>query len=775
MRRPGLAPTARRVGLEAAVLAPVLAAGLGLARLTDAPTAPKVLIPVVACVVTGSVVAALTRRVGGWMGGLLSLLCGALAVSLVSVWWFVGASTVWGLPTAQTVHVLGKLLSSAFAVIDAVPTPLSATPGVVLCAAAGAGMVAAWARALVPGDIGSAPGRAAGLALAPSAGLFVYTSLVSSGSDRVQATVGYLVAVLLYVIVVDRARLEGGARSASEAPPPARAARRAAAVVAVSAMAVGGAVVVPLAVSPALAGMRLHALTSSAASGSGGGGSANGDAVIAGDTLALVDELDGEPEASQSEVLFVAHSSVPTYWQVATLSSFDGLSWDPEVATLAAAAGVWPVPSSSLPALQQPTEGSRLQASVRVEHLQGSLVPVPPDTLSVRGRGLTVEPGIGVEVPAGVRPATYSVVALTGSLSPSQGGAPGAAAADLAPYVQMTPQPEAVVALAHRIVAGAHTPLAEALALAKWFDDGRFSYSLTAPAGGADALEQFLFHTRAGICQQFAGAYGVLARIDGLPTRIAVGFDAGTSIGSGAYQVTAADAHVWPEVYLGPASGWVSIEPTPLTSASTVAAGVVYGASGVSGSGPASPGVFQNPREARHQGLGSTASPTSSLPTSPTRLAARSSHPGGASLPLWLVMGLAVVAVLVLGCNRLRVAFDGLRSRAASPSAAVVVRWQKAERVLRRRGLGRNPAETMAEHASRVRAALGGASVGRAGSGPGPGAAQAFSELAALASRAGYSGDRASPTEADRARRLGTRVRAGLRGRRVALGRGERS
>jgi hypothetical protein len=53
----------------------------------------------------------------------------------------------------------------------------------------------------------------------------------------------------------------------------------------------------------------------------------------------------------------------------------------------------------------------------------------------------------------------------------------------------------------------------------------------------------------------------VMARIIGIPARVAVGFTAGTLHG-GLYQVTTHDAHAWPELYF-PGYGWLPFEPTP--------------------------------------------------------------------------------------------------------------------------------------------------------------------------------------------------------------------
>jgi hypothetical protein len=79
---------------------------------------------------------------------------------------------------------------------------------------------------------------------------------------------------------------------------------------------------------------------------------------------------------------------------------------------------------------------------------------------------------------------------------------------------------------------------------------------------GISGLIDFLYHERAGYCQQFAFAMAALARLVGIPARIAVGYTAGTSMGKGVWNVTTADAHAWPELYFR-GMGWLRFEPTP--------------------------------------------------------------------------------------------------------------------------------------------------------------------------------------------------------------------
>lgn len=90
-----------------------------------------------------------------------------------------------------------------------------------------------------------------------------------------------------------------------------------------------------------------------------------------------------------------------------------------------------------------------------------------------------------------------------------------------------------------------------------------YSYSLSPRASRySSPYAAFLFDTREGYCQHFAGAMALLLRFNGIPARVAVGFTSGDRIGEDLYQVTTNHAHAWVEVYF-PAVGWVAFDPTP--------------------------------------------------------------------------------------------------------------------------------------------------------------------------------------------------------------------
>jgi transglutaminase-like putative cysteine protease len=134
-------------------------------------------------------------------------------------------------------------------------------------------------------------------------------------------------------------------------------------------------------------------------------------------------------------------------------------------------------------------------------------------------------------------------------------------------YLSFPAGPGAELAkLARQITSGASTPYAKAWKLENYFQSGKFVYNLSVSLpNGIPGLIKFLYDTRTGYCQQFAFAMAGLARLVGIPSRIAVGYTAGKAdlkAGKGTWKVTTADAHAWPELYFN-GMGWLRFEPTP--------------------------------------------------------------------------------------------------------------------------------------------------------------------------------------------------------------------
>ena len=92
----------------------------------------------------------------------------------------------------------------------------------------------------------------------------------------------------------------------------------------------------------------------------------------------------------------------------------------------------------------------------------------------------------------------------------------------------------------------------------------RTTYSIDAPLAptGVDVVDHFLFVSRQGWCEQVASSLVVLARLDGIPARLATGFVPGDRDPiTGQFTVREKDAHAWAEIWF-PEVGWVDFDPT---------------------------------------------------------------------------------------------------------------------------------------------------------------------------------------------------------------------
>jgi hypothetical protein len=93
----------------------------------------------------------------------------------------------------------------------------------------------------------------------------------------------------------------------------------------------------------------------------------------------------------------------------------------------------------------------------------------------------------------------------------------------------------------------------------------QFSYKLVTPAAPEDVnpVEHFLFKTRTGNCEYFAGALCLLLRSVGVPARVVEGFAGGEKTAEPSeILVRFSMAHAWVEALLD-GSPWTVLDPTP--------------------------------------------------------------------------------------------------------------------------------------------------------------------------------------------------------------------
>lgn len=101
-----------------------------------------------------------------------------------------------------------------------------------------------------------------------------------------------------------------------------------------------------------------------------------------------------------------------------------------------------------------------------------------------------------------------------------------------------------------------------------------FTYTLQPPLLGENGIDEFLFQTRRGFCEHYAGAFVFLMRAAGVPARVVSGYQGGEFNPLDGYLVIRqSDAHAWAEVWLE-GQGWVRVDPTAAVSPARVETGI---------------------------------------------------------------------------------------------------------------------------------------------------------------------------------------------------------
>jgi transglutaminase-like putative cysteine protease len=133
-------------------------------------------------------------------------------------------------------------------------------------------------------------------------------------------------------------------------------------------------------------------------------------------------------------------------------------------------------------------------------------------------------------------------------------------------YLQLPDLSDEVHALARQIAKNAATDAERVRALERHLlENGRYLDTPSAldPSAQYSPVEAFLLGDLAGHCEYFASGMVLLARTLGIPARLLNGFAGGRENRIGGFvELTRSDAHTWVEVHYARA-GWVRYDPTP--------------------------------------------------------------------------------------------------------------------------------------------------------------------------------------------------------------------
>jgi transglutaminase-like putative cysteine protease len=374
-------------------------------------------------------------------------------------------------------------------------------------------------------------------------------------------------------------------------------------------------------------------------------------------------------------VTYTTSDAKGIYLRLATLDTFDGRSWTPSL--------VAPTDRDKLSAfppaagLSDAVKRTKLSAKITVGDIEGNWLPLPYPTTKVSGttgtwfwetQGLSVR-----SITANVGGQKYAASYLDVEPDLAQLRATSTTQDVANTYLDLPAKLPSIITTTAKNVAGtAGTDYDKALALQDYFQSSLFTYSTTAPVKqgydgtGADVVAEFL-QKKAGYCVHFASAMAIMARVLGIPSRVAVGFQPGQSSvqsGRSVFTITTHDLHAWPELYFH-GIGWLRFEPTPGR-----------------GTAPSysNPEAVAQPTDTPTDQASATptasANPTSAagkdLPTDEATDSGRSAKGGIDTVPLVLLILLGVIIVLAL----------------VPAAGRVLVRWRRMRAIAR----GRDPA-----------------------------------------------------------------------------------
>ncbi len=244
------------------------------------------------------------------------------------------------------------------------------------------------------------------------------------------------------------------------------------------------------------------------------------------------------------------------YWRGPVLTRFDGRTWRPG-------------PSSAATELAYPaTEGDAYRYAMTLESndrpwllaLEMPLGLPPQSKMSSDFQVVSVAP---------IRERLRYQGASRPGLAVGQEESPQVLAASLALPPGLNPRGRALGEAWRRLAAaqGTEAVLRQAMS---FYRSGAYLYTLEPPLLGENWVDEFLFDTRRGFCEHFAGSFVFLLRSAGVPARVVTGYQGGEMNPMDGYlTVRQSDAHAWAEVWLA-GEGWRRVDPTAFSAPARV-------------------------------------------------------------------------------------------------------------------------------------------------------------------------------------------------------------
>ncbi|WP_217636785.1 transglutaminaseTgpA domain-containing protein [Arthrobacter subterraneus] len=288
--------------------------------------------------------------------------------------------------------------------------------------------------------------------------------------------------------------------------------------------------------------------------------------------------------AGFGRITYATNAMEPLYLRSSTLEDFSGQRWEPDQRLDSRRAGI-----EEIRAGEPISDGSPILTTITTQSFTSPWLLAPYAPISVtnlEGRwtwdpqNLTILAADGGSTAQQSYQVRSSIPTLTRELLAGIGPVPDGEVPQA--FIALPDDiPAPIETTARELTAETANPYDKAMAIQNYLRSEEFTYSLEAPVdGGYDGnsmgvIERFL-EVKAGYCVHFAGTMAVMARLLGIPSRVAVGYAPGTPTGNTVegprgeelteFAVDSRDAHAWPELYFRNV-GWVKFEPTPGRSA----------------------------------------------------------------------------------------------------------------------------------------------------------------------------------------------------------------
>ena len=129
------------------------------------------------------------------------------------------------------------------------------------------------------------------------------------------------------------------------------------------------------------------------------------------------------------------------------------------------------------------------------------------------------------------------------------------------------------IAFARDLRARTSSDRAYVQAVLDWFRNENFVYTLTPTPLDLNPVDGFLFDSRRGFCEHYAGAFTLLLRAAGIPARVVTGYQGGEMSPSGDYMIVRqSDAHAWAEALID--GQWSRVDPTAAVAPTRIERGI---------------------------------------------------------------------------------------------------------------------------------------------------------------------------------------------------------